>query len=232
MYLKKSFKTNCICNHLYQVNAYHVVCLSLYPVCLPRQPGWQWPGAPQRVGAHGGGIWEEDAGSAASTRSPPPSISLSVSPAEGDGEEPQAGGTIPLHTSRQTLHRVAQLYAAALQGGVNASHKTAASSAHSGSSWTAKTTQPGEGRVTRKGSSTDHPSSHATTTEVVLASSRTGRGPCTRRPPNPLRQPALLSPADSRQPTAKQAPGPTTSPGSINQSINCANFVCFQTCNF
>ena len=54
MYLKKSFKTNCICNHLYQVNAYHVVCLSLYPVCLPRQPGWQWPGAPQRVGAHGG----------------------------------------------------------------------------------------------------------------------------------------------------------------------------------
>ena len=115
--LKKSFKTNCICNHLYQVNAYHVVCLSLYPVCLPRQPGWQWPGAPQRVGAHGGGIWVEDAGSAASTRSPPPSISLSVSPAEGDGEEPQAGGTIPLHTSRQTLHRVAQLYAAALQGG-------------------------------------------------------------------------------------------------------------------
>jgi len=117
MYLKKSFKTNCICNHLYQVNAYHVVCLSLYPVCLPRQPGWQWPGAPQRVGAHGGEDLGKDAGSAASTRSPPPSISLSVSPAEGDGEEPQAGGTIPLHTSRQTLHRVAQLYAAALQGG-------------------------------------------------------------------------------------------------------------------
>ena len=96
-------------------------------------------------------IWEEDAGSAASTRSPPPSIYLSVSPAEGDGEEPQAGGTIPLHPSRQTLHRVAQLHAAALQGGVNASHKTAASSAHSGSSWTAKTTQPGEGREQGKG---------------------------------------------------------------------------------
>ena len=36
-------------------------------------------------------------------------------------------------------------------GRVNASHKTAASSAHSGSSWTAKTTQPGEGREQGKG---------------------------------------------------------------------------------
>ena len=36
-------------------------------------------------------------------------------------------------------------------GRVNASHKTAASSAHSGSSWTATTTQPGEGREQGKG---------------------------------------------------------------------------------
>ena len=194
--LKKSFKTNCICNHLYQVNAYHVVCLSLYPVCLPRQPGWQWPGAPQRVGAHGGGIWEEDAGSAASTRSPPPSISLSVSPAEGDGEEPQAGGTIPLHPSRQTLHRVAQLYAAALQGGwMPATKRRLPLHIRAAAGRLKLLNQVKAGNKER----VQHrpPSSHATTTEVVLAVPGPVADPV-RRPPHPLRQPALPSPpADS-----------------------------------
>ena len=213
MYLKKSFKTNCICNHLYQVNAYHVVCLSLYPVCLPRQPGWQWPGAPQRVGAHGGGIWEEDAGSAASTRSPPPSISLSVSPAEGDGEEPQAGGTIPLHTSRQTLHRVAQLYAAALQGGwMPATKRRLPLRIRAAAGRLKLLNQVKAGNKER----VQHrpPSSHATTTEVVLASSRTSRGPCTKTAtPTPATCSTLAASRQLNKHQAHNLPG-------FNQSIN------------
>ena len=213
MYLKKSFKTNCICNHLYQVNAYHVVCLSLYPVCLPRQPGWQWPGAPQRVGAHGGGIWEEDAGSAASTRSPPPSISLSVSPAEGDGEEPKAGGTIPLHTSRQTLHRVAQLYAAALQGGwMPATKRRLPLHIRAAAGRLKLLNQVKAGNKER----VQHrpPSSHATTTEVVLASSRTSRGPCTKTAtPTPATCSTLAASRQLNKHQAHNLPG-------FNQSIN------------
>ena len=149
--LKKSFKTNCICNHLYQVNAYHVVCLSLYPVCLPRQPGWQWPGAPQRVGAHGG----EDLGGGRRQRGEhkvPAALHLPLRLPRRGGRRGAPGRWH--HTSTHLPPNPAPSSPALRRrpaGRVNASHKTAASSAHSGSSWTAKTTQPGEGREQGKG---------------------------------------------------------------------------------
>ena len=184
-------------------------------------------GAPQRVGAPGG----ENLGGGCRQRSEhtvPAALHLPLRlPRRGGGRG--APGRWH-HTSTHLPPNPAPSSPALRRrpaGRVNASHKTAASSAHSGSSWTATTTQPGEGREQGKGPA---PTSFLPCYYYWSSAGEFQDQSRTLYEDRHTHSGNLLYPR--RQPTAKQAPGQTTSPGSINQSINCANFVCFQTCNF